>query len=61
MSISLGVDIGSVYVKLVVIDSDSKIIHLDYEKITYGPRDAVISVISRLAEKYDLQTITRAG
>jgi len=61
MGISLGVDIGSVYVKLVVIDSDGKIVHVDYEKITYGPRDAVISVISRLSEKYDLQTITRAG
>lgn len=61
MKYSLGLDAGSVNAKLALIDSDSKIIHLDTERVTVGPKAAVISLLYRLAEKIDLTDIDFAG
>ncbi|MFO8011281.1 MAG: acyl-CoA dehydratase activase [Dehalococcoidia bacterium] len=57
----LGLDVGSVNAKLALIDSDSNIIHLDSERVTTGPRPAVISLLSRLNEKVSLDDIVSAG
>jgi predicted CoA-substrate-specific enzyme activase len=61
MSYSLGLDIGSVSVKAAVIDAAGAAVHLDIERVTSSPRAAVSSVISRVAERCDLQEIVSAG
>ncbi|GAH64964.1 unnamed protein product, partial [marine sediment metagenome] len=48
MGCFLGVDIGSVNVKLSLIDESGKIVQLDTEKISTGPRAAVSTLITRL-------------
>ncbi len=58
---SLGLDIGSVDAKLALIDKDSSVIHLDFERVTTGPKSAVIALLSRLAEKVNLDDIGTAG
>jgi predicted CoA-substrate-specific enzyme activase len=61
MAYLLGLDIGSVNAKLSLIDDSGKILRLDLEKITSSPRAALNSLISRLAEKYDLAQVASAG
>ena len=61
MTYSLGIDIGSVNAKLALIDESCHALRFDTEKITSGPRGAVTSLISRLEEKFDLETIASAG
>ena len=61
MDYSLGLDVGSVNVKLALVDESCKIVQLDVEKITSGPKVAVASLISRLSEKFNLEEITTAG
>ncbi|MFH1032091.1 MAG: acyl-CoA dehydratase activase, partial [Chloroflexota bacterium] len=48
MDYYLGLDVGSVNVKLCVIDETGKVVKLDVEKIVSNPQSAVNSVISRL-------------
>jgi len=57
----LGADIGSVNAKLALIDDDCGMVHLDVEKVTSSPRAAVISLISRLNEKFNLEEIAAAA
>ncbi len=57
----LGVDIGSVNVKLALIDEHCGVAELDREKITSGPNAAVASLISRLGQKFNLEEIAAAG
>ncbi|MFC1925305.1 acyl-CoA dehydratase activase [Chloroflexota bacterium] len=61
MGYSLGIDIGSVNVKLALIDESFRIVRLDTEKITTGPMAAVASLISRLGEEFHLEEINTAG
>jgi predicted CoA-substrate-specific enzyme activase len=61
MGYYLGVDIGSVNAKLALIDDNSKVVQLDTEKVSSGPRAAVNSLIGRLAGKIDLSAVTAAG
>ncbi len=61
MRYSAGFDIGSVNTKLVLIDSASKPVHLDNERVTVGPKAAVISLLSRLAEQINLDEIATTG
>ncbi len=60
MSYFLGVDIGSVSAKLALVDANS-ILHFDTQKITQSPRSAVISMMRRLGEKFDLSRVAAAG
>jgi predicted CoA-substrate-specific enzyme activase len=61
MSYSLGLDVGSVSAKAVLIDNDGKAVYSDWEKITASPKSAVASLISRLGQKFNLQGIATAG
>ena len=61
MNYSIGVDIGSVNAKLSLIDENGSSIWLDTEKITANPKAAVNSLITRLAEKFNLEQIVSAG
>lgn len=58
MSYFLGMDIGSVNVKLCLASEDGGIVKLDVEKITANPRAAVNALLGRLGE---LDNITTAG
>jgi len=61
MGLFLGIDIGSINAKLALIDSEGKIAYLDSERVTTGPRDAVVALISRLSEKHSLDDIITVG
>jgi len=47
MTYSLGIDIGSVNVKLALIDQENKIVRLDTEKVTTSSQAAVASLIGQ--------------
>jgi len=61
MNYSIGVDIGSVNAKLSLIDENGSSIWLDTEKITANPKAAVNSLITKLAEQFNLEQIVSAG
>jgi predicted CoA-substrate-specific enzyme activase len=61
MIYSAGIDIGSVNVKLSVIDENDKVVHFDSEKITTGPGAAVIVLIKRAEGLLDTSRITGIG
>jgi len=61
MGYFLGVDIGSVNVKLSLIDESGKIVQLDTEKISTGPRAAVSALVTRLGQVFNLDQIVAAG
>ena len=52
MSYSLGLDIGSVNVKLALLNENGQLAHNDIERITSGPRAAVAPLINRLGQKF---------
>jgi predicted CoA-substrate-specific enzyme activase len=57
----LGIDIGSVNAKLSLIDDGGEILRLDIEKVTSSPRAALNSLISRLAQDFNLEEVASAG
>ncbi len=61
MGYFLGIDIGSVNTKLALIDEGSSIVELDAEKITSSPNAAVISLLSRLNKRFELEEIVSAA
>ncbi len=61
MAYSLGVDIGSVNAKIILVDGNLSVIHSDIERITSGPRTAVKSLIKKLGDKFDIGQIGSAG
>jgi len=61
MGYFLGVDIGSVNAKLVLIGEDCGIVKLDIEKITSSPDAAVALLVSRLSQGFNLEEIETAG
>jgi predicted CoA-substrate-specific enzyme activase len=61
MNYYLGMDIGSVNVKLTVVDETDKLVHLDVERTTSNPRAAVNSLIVRLGQKLNLDQVIAAG
>ena len=56
----MGVDIGSVNVKLALIGRHG-VVRLDEEKITSSPKAAVVSLIARLGEQFPLQDVSTAA
>ena len=61
MSYSLGLDVGSVNAKLVLINELAEIIYLDVERIASSPKAALRALILRLSEKVSLDEISSAG
>jgi predicted CoA-substrate-specific enzyme activase len=61
MAYLLGIDIGSVNAKMSLIDDGGNILRLDLEKITSSPRAALNSLISRLAQEFNLAEVDSAG
>src|SRR4030067_477535 len=61
MAYLLGIDIGSVNAKLSLIDDGGRIIRLDIEKITSSPRAALNSLISRLAQDFNVDEVASSG
>jgi len=61
MRYSLGMDVGSVNAKLVLVDETGAILHADTEKIGSGPQAALNAVIARLGERFDFNQIQAAG
>ena len=57
----LGVDVGSVNVKLVLLDGAGGAVHRDCERVTTGGRDALSVLLRRLAEQVGLDEIRSAG
>ncbi|MBT9159020.1 MAG: 2-hydroxyisocaproyl-CoA dehydratase activator [Dehalococcoidia bacterium] len=57
----LGLDIGSVNAKSVLIDESARVVRSDIERVTTGPRAAVVSLLSRLSEEVNLDEIVSAG
>jgi activator of 2-hydroxyglutaryl-CoA dehydratase len=61
MSYFLGVDIGSVGVKIALVDEAGAVLLLDSTKITTSPRAAVNSLVASLSEKFDGEGIEAVG
>ncbi len=61
MTYSLGVDIGSVNVKLALIDEDAAMVRLDTEKVTTSAQAAVAALIARLGETCPLDQVSHAA
>ncbi len=61
MNYSIGLDIGSVTVKVALVSGEGKADYFDAEKITASPKAAVASILSRLSQKFPLEEINKAG
>ncbi|MFW6056994.1 MAG: BadF/BadG/BcrA/BcrD ATPase family protein, partial [Chloroflexota bacterium] len=61
MTYNLGVDVGSVSVKLCLIDETGIPVREDVEKISTGPRAAVSALICRLTDEFPAEKIVAAG
>lgn len=61
MIYSLGVDIGSVSVKLALVDEQGSVLHLDHRKIISAPAAAVMTMIDGLGKKFPLDQVRSAG
>jgi predicted CoA-substrate-specific enzyme activase len=57
----LGLDIGSVNVRLAAVDSQGSLFHLDSERIYTGPVSAVVSLLDRLAQHCRLDSVRGAA
>jgi predicted CoA-substrate-specific enzyme activase len=61
MTYSLGVDIGSVNAKIVLIDENINIVHSDIERTISGPITALKTLVDRLYKKFNIDDINSAG
>jgi len=61
MKYLIGVDIGSVNVKISLIDEDSNLLYLDKQKITSNPKATVNTLLAGLSKKFNLEQIVAAG
>lgn len=57
----LGIDIGSVAVKLCLIDSSGKTIRQDVERVSSGPRAAVSALVARVVAQVPQNSIAAVG
>ncbi|MDD5126506.1 MAG: acyl-CoA dehydratase activase [Dehalococcoidales bacterium] len=57
----LGIDVGSVNVKLALIDEGGEILHLGVQRIAGNPKIAINTLLKRLSEKFRLDEIAAAG
>lgn len=61
MNYHLGADVGSVNVKLVLLDESNRVVQRDVEKVTSNPRVALNALINRLGAQVDLTRVVSAG
>jgi predicted CoA-substrate-specific enzyme activase len=61
MNYYLGIDIGSINVKLALIDAHGKVFQLNSKKITSNPQAAVNSLLDELGLKYPLEGVAAVG
>ena len=61
MNYSLGLDIGSVNAKAVLVDERAEIVYQDRERIVTTPRAAVILLLARLSRQFRLEDIVSTG
>jgi predicted CoA-substrate-specific enzyme activase len=61
MKYFLGIDIGSIAVKIALIDKSFDVRHLDSRKITSNPRETVNSLLRALSHKYETADIEAVG
>ncbi|MFC1873649.1 BadF/BadG/BcrA/BcrD ATPase family protein, partial [Chloroflexota bacterium] len=61
MAYFLGIDVGSVNVKLALVEEYGEVIHLDIVKIATNARTAVDSLIGTLHQQFNLDNIVSAG
>ena len=61
MAYYLGIDIGSVSVKLCLIDESGHPLRRDSEKVSTGPRAAVSTLIDRVAVDVSLRDVVAVG
>ena len=61
MTYFLGIDIGSINVKLALIDESGKILHLAVKKTVSSPTATVNEMLGELNESYRLEKITAVG
>ena len=61
MKYNLGLDIGSISVKLALLDENGKVVRLDSRKITSNPRTALNLLLSDLNSVFPLDAINSVG
>jgi len=61
MAYSLGMDVGSVSAKIVIIDDAGMAVHFDSERIVSNPRKAAAVLLKRLFDRISFDGITGAG
>ena len=61
MKYFFGVDIGSISVKIALVDEAGTVCLLDSRKITSNPREAVNSLIASAGQKVDVKQIESVG
>jgi predicted CoA-substrate-specific enzyme activase len=61
MNYYLGIDIGSINVKLALIDANGAVLYLDFQKITSNPKASVNVLLEKLRHKVPLEKISAAG
>ncbi len=61
MMYSLGLDIGSVNAKAILVDEKAAMVYKDRERIVTTPKAAVISLLTRLSQQFRLDDIVSAG
>ncbi len=61
MQYYVGIDVGSVSVKLCLIDENGNTVRQDVERVSTGPRSAVQALMSRLLEETPQDVISAVG
>jgi len=61
MAYFLGIDVGSVNIKLSLVEEYGEVIHLDIVKIATNARTAVDSLIGTLHQQFNLGNIVSVG
>jgi predicted CoA-substrate-specific enzyme activase len=59
--IYLGLDLGSVFARLAILDESGKLLALDEERIYRGPAGAVSAILDRQRSHFDLDSVAAAA
>ncbi|TAK35645.1 MAG: hypothetical protein EPO21_05445 [Chloroflexota bacterium] len=57
----LGLDVGSVNVRIAVVDKSGRVLHTDMERIYKGPGQAAVALLERAQEAVSFERIAGAG
>lgn len=61
MEYNLGLDIGSINIKLALIDESGGAFYFDAKRVTSNPKEAINFLLDRLKQRYDLGQIAAVG